>query len=228
MPTSSPDPDDLPADPFLEDEGDRPRVTPAGIALLAVILVFTLGFIGYSLLRDNPEEANAAKVPPVAAGLTALGSDLQAVDGVAPAGCDGEPPTATSPSCSVSQAKLSRRTTTVPQDGVIRAWTVRGAVGELSLQVLRTSGGKTSEVGRSEVERAPSTGPHRFETALVTKAGDQIGLVLASGAAIGMRPRPQSVTANWAAPVGTSPTAGVLGPRRELMLRTEFEPGAAN
>ncbi len=210
--------------PDSADAAPKPRITPAGAALLAAILVISVGFIGYSLLRENPEKANAAKVPPVAAGLVELGSDLRAIDGVATSTCDGEPFTTTSPTCSVAQSALSRRTTIVPKDGVLRAWTVRGAAGELTLQVLRANGSRISEVARSSTQQVPSTGPHRFETELAIRTGDIVALALGQGAGIGMRPAPQAVIARWEAPVGNDTGAGLPGMRREMLLRTELDP----
>lgn len=207
-----------------------PRVTPAALGLVGVILIATIGFVGYSLLRSNPEVDNAANVPTVGAGFTVVGSDLKAVDGIKTEGCDAEPPSPDSVACSIAQTDLPRQVTVVPKAGLIRAWTVRGATGEVALQVIRTSGDRTVQVSRSATERVPTTGPHRFTTSLQAGVGDVIAVVLAPGAGVGMRPSPQAATVRWDAPVeaGADAGKGRVGLRREMLVRAELEPGATD
>src|SRR6185437_12303596 len=103
----------------------------------------------------NGTSAEAA-VPKPLPGMTILGSDLskpgQALD------CRGQAPHSDSVSCAIAQAQLPGHTLVVPQDGVIRRWSVRSAQGELSLAVLRQHANGVSQVARSRNEFVENDG----------------------------------------------------------------------
>src|SRR4051794_33887766 len=75
-------------------------------------------------------------VPAPARGATLLGSALPA-DGVRSVDCARRPPNGASRACTVVQAALPHATLVAPVAGTVRAWTVRGAAGDLALTVIR-------------------------------------------------------------------------------------------
>ena len=97
---------------------------------------------------------------------------------------------------------------TAPGDGVIRSWAVRGASGELTLQVARVRGERVVLTGFSQTaQRDRIAGPHAFRASIPVRRGDAIGVLLAPGATIGTR-------AGGAAPRRCAGRAGFrTGPR---------------
>ena len=66
---------------------------------------------------------------------------------------------------------------------------MRGAQGELALDVIRPGGDDTIRVTKSQFETAGNVAPHRFRSDLAVERGDQIGLQMGPGARIGVRER---------------------------------------
>ena len=112
----------------------------------------------------------------------------------------------------------------------IVGWTVRGARGELALDVIRPRGKDTVRVNRSQWESVGNRGPTTFRTRLPVEAGDQIGLELSRGASIGVSEAKGASTHRWLEPVGGAygaPQRGEgTGFDHEVALRAEFVPRA--
>lgn len=219
----------LPPVPSLtEPDRSRKRVAAAAGLLLAVVALA----VGAAFLIDGEEDTGAERpevpVPAVAKGATALGSDLGMPD--RSVGCDGEPATPETKNCAIVQSDLPGHEVLVPSDGVITGWTVRGAQGELAIDVIRPRGADTLRVARSQYEFVGNPGTHRFETELAVEAGDQIGLELGPGASIGVAETEGATTQRWIEPLGGaygSPSEEEgTGFDYEMALRAEFVPGA--
>jgi hypothetical protein len=135
----------------------------------------------------------------------------------------------TSPSCAIAQAQLPGTTLVVPQDGVVRRWSVRSARGELSLAVLRRHGDGLSQIARSQNEFAENDGVFNFSTDIPVQRGDQIGLVVIQGSGVGAVPGVKGATTErWIPNIeGTErpSLAAGTGFDDELLLRVEYLPG---
>lgn len=199
------------------------RRTVVGV-LAAGVVALPAGLLLAGLGDDQPQGPAA---PPVAAGLVAIGSALAPSDEAESRDCNGNVPSGSSPACSLVQSALPGRQVVVPANGLIRAWAVRGATGELTLQVLRRRDGVTYQVSRAEIVRVTSTAPHRFETELDAEAGDLIALRMSPRSTVGLVSTGGATTERWSAPVGAGSPAGTrTGLDREVLLRAELDPGA--
>jgi hypothetical protein len=222
--------------PYGRDSADialpppaRERRTGLTIAAWAgaVLAAAALG-AGVAVLADSDDESREevplAAVPP---GAQALGSDLaipeRSVD------CRGEAPTPRSPACSIVQTELPGGAVLAPSDGVIVGWGVRGAAGDIALDVIRPRGGDTVRVGRSQWEFAGNPGPQYFQTELPVEAGDRIGVELGPGGAIGVTESEGATTQRWRDPTGGaygSPDQGEgTGFDDEVSVRADFVAG---
>ncbi len=192
----------------------------------ALLAGAALGAAAVLLLDDGDDGPDEVPVTPVARGAQALGSDLgvpgRSVD------CRGQAPSPRSPSCALVQSELPGKKVIAPADGTIVGWSVRGARGELALDVIRPRGKDTTRVGRSQWESAGNPGPHRFETRLPVEAGDQIGIEMTRGASIGVSDADGAATQRWLEPKGGAfgaPQRGEgTGFDHEVALRAEFVP----
>lgn len=165
--------------------------------------------------------------PAVGDGLVAIGSDLRGEGIIAGKDCDGRTPSGSSPACSISQLALPGRTLTIPDDGLIRAFAVRGVTGPVALQVLRTRDGRTFQLSRSDEFTVPDAGPHRYEVELDAGAGDRLALAITPRTGIGLREATGARTERWSRAVGEGSPAGTrTGLDRELLLRGELDAGA--
>lgn len=202
----------------------RRRAVAAGLAVLvaglgAVALLAGPGG-GDDLLTGPPP-------PPVAAGRVALGSDLRGEDIITGRDCDGAERSGTSRACSIAQLALPGRTISIPEDGLIRAFTVRGMTGPVALQVLRTTDGRTFQLSRSDTFEVPDPGAHRFEVELDAGAGDRLALAITPRTTLGLRATAGARTERWNGAVSEgSPVGERTGLDRELLLRGELDPGA--
>jgi hypothetical protein len=132
----------------------------------------------------------------------------------------------------VVQTRLPGRALVPPAAGAVRRWTVRGARGELALQVIRARGDRWVSVGRSRYESVPDEGVHVLPANLAVREGDLIGVELAPGAAIGVRRGvPGARTARWLGRLFLEPRPIELGANsgfdHELLFRVEYRRGAA-
>lgn len=216
--------DPLPVTPPVA-AGRRPR---RGRMLLGGGLLAAVALAAGVLVAAAGDDAPAApSVPPVGEGLTALGSSLEAPGGLRSRDCNGQSPSGSSPACSLLQTALPNRQLVVPANGLIKAWAVRGASGELTLQVLRRRDGVIYQVSRAETVRVATRGVHRFETELDAEAGDFIALRMAPESTVGLVPTPGARTERWSSPVGAGSPAGQrAGLDQEVLLRAELAEGA--
>jgi serine/threonine protein kinase len=83
--------------------------------------------------------SDAERVPPLERGAAVLGSGL-ASGGVSSVDCTGQTPGGGSQACTIVQTRLPGRRLVPSAPGAIRRWVVRGARGELALQVVRRRG----------------------------------------------------------------------------------------
>ncbi len=161
-----------------------------------------------------------------------LGSSLPSA-GVESLDCSGQAPTGSSQPCTVVQTRLPGRTPVAPRDGEIRRWAVRGARGDLALQVVRPRGDRYVQVARTAYERVTDTGVHAFAANVPVRAGDLVGAEVTPGAAIGVRPRVSgATTVRWFGPLvvfdARAPERRArTGFDHELLLRVEYAPGSA-
>ena len=188
----------------------------AAAALVAGIVIAT------SAGGDDLGEEAAPAVPP---GTRALGSELGPGSSTA-LGCTAEPGPNT-PACTLGQSAIAGAEIVVERDGLIRGWAVRGAAGDLTLQVIGRSRGLSYIRSFSQVESVPDRGPHAFTGNIPVRRGDRIGVVLAPGATIGARMTPDSSGLRWD---GTLPFApepqGSVPIDQELLLRVDIEADA--
>jgi hypothetical protein len=192
-----------------------PRRPAAALVAVAVAVAIVI-----ALTRGGEGESTEAPPPALAPGVLAVGSNL-GPGPATPLGCS-ESPDSNTPPCTIGPASIAGR------DGVIRSWAVRGASGELSLQVVGHAGGRVFLRSFSAVERIPDDGPHRFATGIPVRRGDRISVLLAPGATVGSRPGAAGTAAfRWEGTAPYAPTRqGADRLEREVLLRADVEPGA--
>lgn len=198
-----------------------------GVLLAGVALAVAAAFVlddDEGSAADRPEVA----LPLVQKGATVLGSELGIPD--RSVDCEGDAATPQSTPCAMVQAELPGQDLLIPSDGVITGWTVRGAQGEIALNVIRPRGADTIRIARSQVEFAGNAAPHHYETRIPVEAGDQIGIELTPGASIGVSDTEGATTLRWLEPVGgfyeAPDKAEGTGFDYEVALQAEFVPGA--
>jgi hypothetical protein len=200
----------------------RQAVAGAGIVTVAAAAALAVLLGGSDAERDP--------VPLPESGARALGSAL-ASDRISSVDCTGRSPSGASQACTVVQTRLPGRLLVPPAAGAIRRWVVRGARGELALQVVRRRGDRYVSIAQSRYERVPDEGVHVLPANLAVRAGDRIGVQLAPGAAIGVRKGvPGATTARWLGQLFLEPRPIELGEGsgfdHELLLWAEYTPGA--
>ena len=206
----------------------RSRSAHRRVRRLGLALVVALGIAIPTLVvaldeGENPVTRAPAPAPAPPPKTKSVGSALPAVD-TTPLGCT-ENPTPNTALCTFSQTRLDGASIVVPRDGVIRGWAIRGASGDVSLQVIRERRGRSFLVGFSQPERISNPGPHAFVTDISVGAGDTIGVGLGPGATIGAGDgQTDSAVARWDGRLTadrrppTEVTEGV-----ELMARADIE-----
>jgi hypothetical protein len=215
--------DDLAALARLRSE-HAPRRARAPLAGAAVLVAIAAGL---ALALANAGETDDG-VPAPPAGTRPLGSDL-APGGIGSVDCNGRPRSGTSLACTISQRELAGRAVTVPVDGTIRSWAVRGARGTLALQVLRGRGARLVQVDRSADAVIPDTRVHVVRSDLAVAAGDRVALLVAPDAEIGIRRGGKRATNDrWFGPLleparRPERPAGT-GLDHELLLRVDVDP----
>lgn len=178
------------------------------------------------------EDGAPARPPAVAPGLVALGSALGGGP-VLTVDCEGARPSGRSQGCSAMQTTLPGRVVVVPRDGVVQAWHVRGARGEVAMQVIRRHGETFASIGDSAFQRV-GPGLHSFRADLPVRRGDLVGLELAPGSAAGFRRAVRGATTTrflaalrFDKPrVPNPPPAS--GRDEELLLRVDYAPGQSD
>jgi Protein kinase domain len=208
---------------------ERPRRRRLGLIAGALLVSAGLGATLAALLLDDNPGAASVPVPQVPAGAQSLGSTLPEPD--RSVDCRGRAPAPGSEACAIAQTRLPGAEVVVPADGEVVGWAVRGASGELALDVIRPRGPDTARVSRSQFESAGNAAPHYFHTALAVEAGDVLALELGRGASIGVRDKADAATERWFEPTGGFygvPDQGEgTGLDDEIMLRADFVPGGS-
>jgi len=128
----------------------RRRPVAAGVLGLAGLLALAVILAGGGAEKPQP-------VPPVAQGTVALGSDLDPGE-VRSVDCGGQPPSGSSQACTLVQMRLPGRRLVPKKSGAIRRWAVRGARGQLALQVVRRRGDRYVAVARTRYESVTDDG----------------------------------------------------------------------
>ncbi len=202
------------------------RRLPIGILAVTALAAAALGIGAASLNGDG--ESSEVPLPPVPEGAVALGSALGT--STASLGCRGEEDgVGGETSCAIVQSELPDAQLLIPEDGMIVGWTVRGAGGEVALDVIRPRGESTVRVSRSQWESVGNDGPHHFETSLPAEGGDVLGIELAPGATVGVAEVEGAETQRWFEPFGGAYGSPDRGPGtgfdHEVLLRADFVPG---
>ena len=219
---------DVPEPAAQREDGER----RGGWLAIAVVTAIIVPFVVLGLVAlvaggdDDAAPAAGDQVPSVGAGLEVLGASLRDDDGITSRDCRGRAPSGSSPACTLLQTELPGRRVVVRAGGALRAWAVRGAEGELALQVLRRRSGEIFQVARSQPTVVPDTRPHRFGAELAVEAGDVLSLAVAPGARVGRRPVSGATLERWVGPVGSERDEGEFTQGEELQLRVEIEAGA--
>jgi serine/threonine-protein kinase len=198
------------------------------VPVLAALALGALAGGGAVALLGGDEDPQPAEPVALTKGTQRLGSEL-ASDGRT-VDCRGNRPTPASPACSVAQVALPGGRVVIPQDGAILGWGVRGARGEIALQVLRRRAGGASQVARTQYETVNNESPHRFATNLDVQRGDVLALEVTQGAAFGLGRRKGATTERWfptrrgkpPLPADEGPGTGLDG---ELLVRADYVPG---
>lgn len=206
----------------------RPRLGLIPIVTVVALLAAGLGAGAVALLQGGDEPVADEVVPALVDGAEALGSDLGPPDDSV--SCRGSEPAERSTSCAIVQTELPNAQLLVPADGTIVGWSVRGASGEVALDVIRPGGDDTTRIARSQWESAGNAAPFRFPANMSVERGDLIGIELGPGSSVGVRGTDGATTQRWFEPKG-----GAFGaPDRdagtgfdyEMLLRADFVPGA--
>jgi len=163
------------------------------------------------------------------AGLQYVGADLNGAPGRT-VDCRGRAPAPASPACTVVQPRLPGATTVVPENGVIRRWSVRGAKGELTLVVARPREGGALQIAASSTETVGSAEVQTFPADIAVERGDLVGVRLTTGSAVGVRHGASgATTSRWLPPLtglGRPADRGAgTGFDDELLLRVGILPG---
>lgn len=211
----------------LPEEGQAPRRGARSPIVLALVVVIAVAAAAIVALTSGGEPDEVALPPPPSPrGTEPLGSQLEPAE-VGSLSC-AENPSPNTPACTIAQTSLAGKAVTVTRAGVIRSWVVRGASGDLSLQVIRERGNRAFVAGFSQLERFTDPVPRAIGADIAIRPGDRIGVRLAPGASIGARLSSRGsevtrwdggLTADSRAPPG-APLEG------ELMLRVDVAPGA--
>ena len=200
----------------------RPRKGLVAASVVSAVLVLAVAVL--ALRSSSGEESTSADAPPPTnpEGTVGLGSDLASgpADEV---GC-GTQFGGASP-CTFVLADSNGAPTRATEDGAIRGWAVRGATGELTLQVLRLTGPRPTIAGFSQPVEAPDPGPHRFTTDIEVRRGDLIAVKLGPGAALGRRAGGGGAL-RWAGSQLPLPKLADAAPLNgDLLVRVDVEPG---
>jgi len=203
----------------------RRTVVAAGGAVAAAAVLAALG----AGLAGSGGGSAAQDLPSLPGGRV-LGSALSPA-GTASLDCEGHPPTGASQQCVLVQTRLPGRPLAASASGAIRRWAVRGARGDLALQVLRRRGPRLELVDRAASVHIADGALHVLPANLPVRAGDLVGLQLSPGAAIGVRRGVGGATTARLFGTVVRSIDGVLrgagtGFDHEVLLRVEYVPGA--
>ena len=192
----------------------------ACIALLAGLAVAAALLVGSGSGEERTDAEAAA--PSAPEGTVPIGSDLSP----GPAGTVGCGEGFGGGSSCILVLGGTGGVLRATEPGAIRSWAVRGASGELTLQVLRTRNGQPEVAGFSQPADATGPGPHRFPADIGLDRGELIAVRLGPGAALGRRDGGGGAL-RWEGaglPLPELSEAKPIG--GELLVRVDVEPGA--
>ncbi len=200
----------------------RPMAVLAAVALAGLATVVVAVVPGTD--RDSPG------IAPLVRGADVLGSALSPA-GMRSLDCNGRPPTEASQQCMLVQTRLPGRALGASRAGAVRRWAVRGARGEMALQILRPRGRTLDPIARTPFVRIADPGVHVLAANLPVRAGDLVGLRLAPGATIGMRRTVNGATTtrlfgSLLRSTGRVQRGAGSGLDHEILLRVAYVPGA--
>jgi hypothetical protein len=200
----------------------RPRKALAAASVVGAILILAVAVL--ALRSNSGEEGTFADQPPPTGpeGTVGLGSDL-ASGPAGEVGCGARFGGASS--CTLVLADSGGAPARATDDGAIRSWAVRGATGELTLQVLRLMGPRPIIAGFSQPVEAPDRGPHRFTTDIELRRGDLIAVKLGPGAALGSRAGDGGALRWEGLEVPLPELADATPVTGDLLVRVDVEPG---
>jgi hypothetical protein len=209
----------------LRREYAEPRIAISRLRW-ALVPLAAAGVVAALLLTRS----GAAVAPPPARGAQPLGSALPSA-GERSVDCTGRPASGASPACTLVQTRLPARRVAAVGDGVIRAWTVRGARGDLSLRVIRRRAGRFETVQATPYRHVADVGVHALPADLTIRTGEHVGVELAPGSAIGVRNRHGAAALQFTGPLDFVPrrpdrAPAAIGADLELLLRMDYIPGA--
>ena len=197
----------------------RPWKALAAAGILAIAVAAAL-----LVTRSGEEGADADDAaPPAPEGTVSLGSELSPgpADRV---GCGRG--FGGGSACVLVPADTDGEALRATESGVIRSWAVRGAAGELTLQVLRPRGAVTRVTGFSQPVEVADAAPQRFSAEIGVERGDLVAVELGSQAALGRR-QGDGRALRWASTVLPLPSLAEATPLTgELLVRVDVEPGA--
>jgi serine/threonine-protein kinase len=203
------------------------RPAPGRARTAALVAAAALGGAvigaGIAILADKDTAADTEAPPPALAGSTVLGSDL--LEPGAPRDCRGRTVSTTSPGCTIAQLRLPGQRIVVPAPGVIRRWSVRSALGEIALAVLRPREGRFFQIALSSRESVDDERVHTFASDLGVERGDVLALRVVPGSGTGLRPAAGATTNRWLPVLGGLPQVPDRGVDGEVLLRAELLPG---
>jgi hypothetical protein len=146
------------------------------------------------------------------------------------------------PSCTAVQIAIPGRTTASPITGVVVRWRVGDGAGQLTFRVVRPSGdtypGEDAHTGVGSSVPATVTAPRSagnggpptvstFSTRLPIRAGDRIGVDIASGAVIGTHANRGAQLARFDPPLGDGERRSAdFHTGSEALLNADVEPDA--
>jgi hypothetical protein len=217
--------------PYLADlglgRGGTPDADALALAAVAAELPARARPPGASKTRRALLFGLAALVSVATVAALALNVGDEAGRALGKLGCT-EHPSPNTAGCTLAQTRRDGSPVTVRRAGVIRGWSVRGASGELALQVIRVHGERSFAAAFSQPQELADAAPRRFDSEIAVERGDRIGLRLGPGATVGARSGSRgSAVARWNGGLTSTPQAiDVTTPGQELMLRVEIDPGA--
>jgi hypothetical protein len=217
-------PDPLPstAEAIVGSARDAVRVRPAGRRAVAALAVLAAIAIVAGLVVSSSDDRGQLLDP--LPHSVVLGSSLPA-SGIRSVDCSGSAPSGASEPCVVAQTRLGDRIVAARSAGVVRRWAVRGARGELALEVLRRRGSSTYLVARTPYSLIRDEGVHLLSANLPVRAGDLVGLAVAPGAGVGVRRVDGAITRRRVGPTTSLPeTSTAKASRRSCCCASSTSP----
>jgi predicted Ser/Thr protein kinase len=204
----------------------RARAGRTAVLVAAALTGAAVSGVATGLAVSGSSGSGADRPPALARGAVALGSDLSG--SARSLSCRGRAAPSGAP-CSIVQTALSGATLVVPRDGAVVGWTVKGARGELSLQILRRREGRIFQVAKSQYEVVPDERTHHFAANLEVERGDVVGIEVTAGARVGVWTAAAGAeTERWFPPVrsaGKADLSAGTGFDHEVLLRVDYVPG---